>query len=780
MNKKRFRQITAWLLLLLLTFAGGCGKGKAPASESASPSDNPGEVNTEGEKEQSMGRYLEYQIELPEEFEYADSWGASAVQTLESGEIALLEESLGLYVSADKGKTWEQRSASWLTELSAKEAYIPHLALAPDGSAAAIYSGGEDEAEEEEGYHPRYLYVDPEGAQRPIQYTDENDTLHGLWFGKDSSLYGFSMQGTVYEISREDGSVQELCKVDGLTDYVGFTKSYMVILTSRTIELYDLEAKTLAARDEVLENFISEETGEAIGSNAGSHCVVMASADEDVLYLAMSKGLYRHVVGGTVVEQIADGNMNSLGDPQMYLKGMIAMPEDEFMILYNGAKLCHYIYDATVPAVPEEQLTIYSLEDDYTIRQAVSLYQKKNPGIYIRYEVGMTGDDGVVREDAIKNLNTKIMSGSAPDLIVLNGLPEQSYKEKGILADLTELEKGLTGENALFPNLVDAFREDGKIYSLPVRFRIPLVIGAPDTVKGITDLASVADAVEKLRQEHPQGSIIRQVTEEQVLYTLGLSCSGAWIGGDGKLDEAKLTEFLTQAKRVYEAEIAGWDSVELKEMQQRMTSLWSELDGLVWEDFSASASGISMDIAMEESYLGIGTTKGMNADFNMISTLTDQESDIDYAAYSGQVPDSFVPDTCVGIYANSIENELALDFFGFLFGTELQDLDLPGGLPMNMASFEKQKINPNEGEANSSISIGGQDGTSFHLEILWVTEEHYQRLRGIVDAAKTASRSDTIVEQTVLEIGPKALNGSLSVEDTVKEIVKKAAIYLAE
>ena len=74
------------------------------------------------------------------------------------------------------------------------------------------------------------------------------------------------MQGTVYEISREDGSVQELCKVDGLTDYVGFTKSYMVILTSRTIELYDLEAKTLAARDEVLENFISEETGEAIGS----------------------------------------------------------------------------------------------------------------------------------------------------------------------------------------------------------------------------------------------------------------------------------------------------------------------------------------------------------------------------------------------------------------------------------------------------------------------------------------------------------------------------------
>ena len=183
---------------------------------------------------------------------------------------------------------------------------------------------------------------------------------------------------------------------------------------------------------------------------------------------------------------------------------------------------------------------------------------------------------------------------------------------------------------------------------------------------------------------------------------------------------------------------------------------------------------------MEDSYLGIGTTRGMNGDFNMVSTLAGQEDDIDYASYPGQVQDSFVPDTCIGIYANSIENELALDFFRFLFGTELQDLDLPGGLPMNMASFEKQKIDPNEGKDNSSISIGGERGESFHLEILWVTEEHFQRIHDIVDAAKTASRSDSVIEQTVLEIGPKALNGSLSVEDTVKEIVKKAAIYLAE
>ena len=37
-----------------------------------------------------------------------------------------------------------------------------------------------------------------------------------------------------------------------------------------------------------------------------------------------------------------------------------------------------------------------------------------------------------------------------------------------------------------------------------------------------------------------------------------------------------------------------------------------------------------------------------------------------------------------------------------------------------------------------------------------------------------------MIEEVVYEVGQKALNGSAGVDDAVSEILKKAAIYLAE
>ena len=76
----------------------------------------------------------------------------------------------------------------------------------------------------------------------------------------------------------------------------------------------------------------------------------------------------------------------------------------------NGGRLLSYEYSADTPTVPDTELTIYSLEENSGIRQAVVMFQKKYPDIYLTLETGMSGNDGVTRTDALKTLNTEIMA----------------------------------------------------------------------------------------------------------------------------------------------------------------------------------------------------------------------------------------------------------------------------------------------------------------------------------------------------------------------------------
>lgn len=42
-------------------------------------------------------------------------------------------------------------------------------------------------------------------------------------------------------------------------------------------------------------------------------------------------------------------------------------------------------------------------------------------------------------EDVIRALNTELLNGKGADVLILDGLPMETYKNKGILADLSSL-----------------------------------------------------------------------------------------------------------------------------------------------------------------------------------------------------------------------------------------------------------------------------------------------------------------------------------------------------
>ncbi len=778
---RRFRQLVSCLMIGAVICLQGCGKKEnIPADQGNRAGTDEVLTQEEGneDKEQAMGRYLEEEIMLPEEMTESN-YPTMCLQKLDTGELALIEQKAGMYLSEDQGESWSRKEAPWLKEL--QMAYISHMAIAPNGAVAIIYSPPSEETEEtsDEGFHPKYLYVDPDGNQTVLESPEENGSIHQFWFGKDSRLYGYTMDGRVYEMDPAGEAARQIFAAEGLSNYVCFTDQYMIDITSRGLLFYDMENEILSDGDRVLQDFIMENVGEDIGGNAGSYTVIMArSEQEDAVYFACSSGLYRHAIGGTAVEQIVEGSLSSMGDPMMSLAGIAVLPDNEFVILYTNGKMYRYVYDPNIPTVPEQQVSIYSLTENYAIRRAVSLFQKQHPESYVRYEIGMNTGSGMTSEDAIKNLNTRMMSGSGPDLLVLDGLPRHSYEEKGVLMELSEVVKSLSGENELFPNIVEACREDGKLWYLPIRFRLPLLAGDQKAMEKAVDLTTLADAVEELRSSNPQGALTGLYTEDKVLRTLGINCSGAWTDSKtGSIDQEKLTDFLRQARRIYQAEIAGIGEEELAErkVSYERSKNWS---GAL--EYFATASSGGLNVAMKEQKLALGVAHMMDGDFNMISTLKNQEENFGYSVWQGQIQNGFIPKGMIGICPGSKESELALTFFRFLYGRELQDVEVPTGFPVNMASFEQLKENPREEDMGISIGTSGPDGESFHLNIQWITEEDFEELKHMVQSASAVCAGDAVIEEVVYEVGQKAVNGSVSPEDAAAEIVKKVAIYLAE
>ena len=96
-------------------------------------------------------------------------------------------------------------------------------------------------------------------------------------------------------------------------------------------------------------------------------------------------------------------------------------------------------YDPDVAATPQQELTVYSLEEDAGMRRLIARFQKQNPDIYVNYQIGLSGEDGVTASDALRMLNTEILAGDGPDVLMLDGISVDTYTEKGLLMDLTTL-----------------------------------------------------------------------------------------------------------------------------------------------------------------------------------------------------------------------------------------------------------------------------------------------------------------------------------------------------
>lgn len=739
-----------------------------------------------------MGRYVEKTVLEQEQY------GKTEVQQMADGQLVMFDSRAGKYSSKDNGDSWELETLDWLEELN-QNSYIIGAALSNEGTCIVSYESyselaqiyepettGNEEAKEletivEERIDASYLMAAPDGTQSAIELRLNNTKLDVFNFVFSDSNRLFTSEGNIiYEINVVDGSAKELFTIEENIRYFQSHGDLMLCVANDAIFIYDMvEEKIL--EDTVLQDFIKDNYGGFRDFGNGFNFYIFLG-EENAVYLAGEKGLHRHVIGGSLVEQVIDGSLSSLGNPAHHIRYAALIDNQEFLINYNDGKTVKCTYDATIPTMPNEKLTVYSLKENDTVRQAVSAFQASNPEMYITYTIGMEGE-GLTREDALKKLSTELLGGNGPDILILDNMPYESYADKGVLMDLSGLVQKMGGENVLFTNLLEPLYMEDDLYIVPVEFQIPVVVGHQNTLEMIGDLTGMADALETLRKENPDSKLIQKCSENGIMKSLSIVCAPSWKNIDGNIDEEAIREYLVQCKRIYDAQRNGTPKEEI-DAYYDFNNLYLEIDGISYEESSYFNYMTAGDYLCKSEQLVYGVIYDYDSYANVLSAAKIKGfEDTTIRTLAGQSKNVYCPLTLAGINANTKNSEKAMMFMQALLGQDVQKLT-HNGYPINRKAFEDNMAIDEKDVGPDGVYLtylmNAEDGSIVTWDAYVLDEEQKQQLIRWIAQADVPYITDVVLEQAVYDSGAKYLGGTLELEDAVKEIVDNLFLVVKE
>ena len=569
-------------------------------------------------------------------------------------------------------------------------------------------------------------------------------------------------------------------------------ETYLYLAHADGVLLYDLEKGALAERqDEALSLFVAENAG----GRPPRPSELCMQPYGDGLYLLLKSGLYWHELYAGEMELVIDGDFYAMGDLDRGLVGMAVLEgggqseEPVFLVSYSDGQLMRYTYDGTLSARPDVSLRVYSVYEDGNIRQAVSAFRRQYPDVPILYETGVKTGYGVTEQDALKNLATEIAAGNGPDILVMDDIPIESYRDKGVLMDLSSFWDSLEGD--YFGKIADAYRSEGGLYAIPMGFFIPVLAGEKEKIAGTESLSGLAELMEKERTQGTEGSrgtegsLISFWDAESALRLLSQSSMGAWMK-DGSLDREAVAEFLTQAKRIYDAQMEDpaveWDVY--------IAGLWTGGNPL------ERRFGRPCGIAEAANYaiapfsgqpFAAGYMSGAGRDYQIfLGELKYKGEAFGYGLMPGQRYGACLAVSVLAVNEASKNQEDAEKFLELALSEEFQGDASLNGTPLNRGAYLRRQVDTrDEMSIRAGLPVGTTNAIDFDrsmvfIRIEWPDEEQFRELDRLLESVTEVNRCDSLVYENVIEQGKKVLEGGCTVEEAVEEIAKQVQLYLAE
>lgn len=722
--KQKRTIILGVMFILVLTLLAGCTGKKEGADILA---ENPAEKKG---SETAMGRYREESLDMPDEV-IAGTEMAIKLLKNPKGQLEVYSMefdgttfgAMHKYIGADG--EWKKETPKWLNDKVQFTNYsyddmgvlyglgmdtdtgTPHFVSTEDGVITNPITV--------EGLEP-----DDENGSMPVAIEGLSDHRIALSFYDNLIIY-------------EDG--KEYMNVESGSYQIARMGNQIMVINRQGdgVIIYDIESKK-----KVAEVPVSTLEGGA----------TLASDGKENWYLCDSRGLHRLSKDGNMWETIIDGAYNSLSAPKYNIETILNGEKDDFYVLLShgegNREIKHYIYDATLETVPGKSISIVSLTENQKLRQATVDFQNENPNIRVDYTI-LLNEEGINPNDAIKQLNTELLSGKGPDIIVMDGMPIDSYVEKGVLMELDEILNPLVKEGSLYPNIAKAGEINGKVYAMPVSMGLPVIVGKKEAVEASGSLAELAKYAENKAEVPLLGR--ETYTYEELIILLNRWYSDEYKDAQGNINQELLTAFLERANIIAD-----------------QTQAVDKAEGSFEERWDPQYNMIGSEWLFEDFAECFITEYKSLVDIFIPTTLMEQ-TDCVFASM-GQ---KYVPYGMLGINNASGNKEEAKKLLKIVWSESIQKLELRDGYPVNPAGTGYW----NNSNDDFLISTPRYESTR-------PSKDKIEEVTALCGTVNKASIVDTELEKMIASEAVPVLSGRKTAEEAASAIISKANTYLSE
>ncbi len=487
------------------------------------------------------------------------------------------------------------------------------------------------------------------------------------------------------------------------------------------------------------------------------------ATDEGKLYLADANALTEL---GSETKKLMDGAGYAFGAPGTRLDTLLAQADGSFfMSLATGGKasIKRYTFDPDAMLDPSKSLRLWMLRENHVLRGAISEFASQNPGVTVEVEVALPENSSLTAEDAIKTLNTQMLAGEGPDLLVLDGCPATQYAEGGLLYDLTQ---GVD-TSGMEEKLKSPFVGDKGTFSLPLRWQPPVLLGQ----SGALDEAASLDALLALVRQgkappeiDPEtGDVFAQLPEEErpaldfntlrEAYDLLWNSSAPALFQNGKLEQEKLGLFLEALKTFS-------DKSRLTEYGEEGRP--SGLMGISTDEMGSAVllEGSALWYVSNRSHYGGFTVQDMQ-----VLAFMDEVEGTEARAFPGLSENCWVPASLLAVNAASTKTELALAFVQCALSLTCQSQRVGGGLPVTAEGSRAQMAALQELQNNTKDADNRELAFTFDA---------------VLQAAGQPMLVDESLRETVFAVAKAYCTGELGLEEAIAKAEKDTTAYLAE